>query len=97
MQTTAKVCLCSCTESIKSEFETLLRIAFSHIESFKRRCQTSLSLSLSTIKNALLTGNENDDVKGKKEQGYETLLDKKGNESQQDTFISPMTAIYGTG
>ena len=32
----------------------------------------------STIKNALLTGNENDDVKGKKEQGYETLLDKKG-------------------
>ena len=45
--------------------------------------------------------------KEKKEQGYETLLDKKGNESQQDTFTSPITknaserlkratAIYGT-
>ena len=51
------------------------------------------SESDSTIKNALLTGNENDDEKGKKEQGYETLLDKKGNESQQDTFTSPITKI----
>ena len=48
-------------------------------------------MSDSTIQNALLTGNENDDVTGKKEQGYETLLAKKGNESRQDTFISPMT------
>ena len=65
------------------------------------------SESDSTIKNALLTGNENDDEKGKKEQGYETLLDKKGKESQQDTFTSPITknaserlkratVIYGT-
>ena len=51
------------------------------------------SESDSTIKDALLTGNENDDEKGKKEQGYETLLDKKGNELQQDTFTSPETKI----